>query len=199
MLLRGLEMTFSQLPGIELIATATSVAELLAGPGGTADVVLLDLDLGDGGSPPDTIRQLGEKGLAVAVYSATADPVTVRAAVRAGAYAYVAKTDQPDDVATAIRATADRSGWLSPQLAFLLVTDDSPDRPELSPRETEALRLYAAGFSMKSVANRMGVTIETAKQYIDRVRRKYRDAGREAGNKIELRKRAIEDGVIKPA
>jgi DNA-binding NarL/FixJ family response regulator len=199
MLLRGLEMTFAELPGIDLVAAVTSVQDLLAGPGRNADVVLLDLDLGDGSSPPDTISQLGDLGLAVAVYSASADPATVRSAIRAGALAYVAKTDQPEDVAIAIRATADRSGWLSPPLAFLLLTDDAPDRPELSPRETEALRLYAAGLSMKLVAGRMGVTQETAKQYVDRVRKKYRDSGRAAGNKIELRQRAVEDGIIPPA
>jgi len=145
------------------------------------------------------IRRLIQLGLAVAVYSATADPVTVRAAIRAGAAAFVSKTDQLEDVAEAIRRTADGTGWISPPLAFLLLTDDAPDRPALSPQEKQALQLYAAGLSMKAVAGRMGIAPETAKQYIDRVRKKYRDAGRTAASKIDLLRRAMEDGLIDPS
>ena len=53
--------------------------------------------------------------------------------------------------------------------------------------------------SVGRVASRMGIAPETAKQYIDRVRKKYRDAGRTAGNKIDLLRRAIEDGLIDPS
>ena len=197
--LTGLAAALRQLPGIEVTATAASVAELLAGPGRAADVVLLDLGLGDGSSPPDTIRRLIELGLAVAVYSAAADPVTVRAAIRADAAAFVSKTDQLEDVAEAIRRTADGTGWISPPLAFLLLTDDAPDRPALSPQEKQALQLYAAGLSMRAVAGRMGIAPETAKQYIDRVRKKYREAGRTAASKIDLLRRAMEDGLIDPS
>lgn len=196
--LEGLATALRQLPGIEVIAIAPSVKELLAGPGRSADVVLLDLDLGDGSNPQNTIRQLIDLGLSVAVYSATADPATVRAAIRAGAAAFVAKTDQLADVAEAVRRTADGTGWISPPLAFLLLTDDAPDRPALSPQETQALQLYAAGLSMKAVAGRMEIAPDTAKQYIDRVRKKYRDAGRVAANKIDLLRRAMEDGLIDP-
>jgi two-component system nitrate/nitrite response regulator NarL len=49
---------------------------------------------------------------------------------------------------------------------------------------------------MKSVARRLGVTPHTAKSYIDRVREKYNDVGREARTKIELRIRAVEDGFL---
>ncbi|MBL7496406.1 response regulator transcription factor [Frankia sp. CNm7] len=194
--LEGLATALGQLPGLTLTATATSVAELLAGPGLEADVVLLDLDLGDGTDPAETIRRLIGLGRAVAVYSASADAETVRAALRAGAAAYVAKTDHLDDVARAVRATASGVGWISPPVAFMLLTDDAPDRPALSPQEKHALRLYAAGLSIRMVAEKMGVAPETAKQYIDRVRKKYRDVGRPASTKIDLLHRAEEDGHL---
>ncbi|OHV36472.1 LuxR family transcriptional regulator [Pseudofrankia sp. EUN1h] len=198
MVLEGLSVALRQLPGVELVATARSAEELLAGPGRHADVVLLDLSLGDGTNPPDTIRQLIDRGMGVAVYSATADPATVRLAIRAGAAAFVAKTDQLEDLARAVHATADGTGWISPSLAFLLLTDDAPDRPRLSAQESQALQLYAAGMSMKRVASKMGIAVETAKQYIDRVRRKYREIGREATTKIDLLHRAVEDGYLDP-
>lgn len=196
--LEGLGAALRQLSGIELVATAKSVDELMSGPGKDADVVLLDLSLGDGSNPLDTIGTLIDRGTGVAVYSAAADPVTVRLAIRAGAAAFVAKTDQLEDLAKAVLATADGSGWISPSLAFLLLTDDASDRPRLSAQERQALQLYAAGMSMKRVANRMGIAVETAKQYIDRVRKKYRETGREATTKIDLLHRAVEDGYLDP-
>jgi two-component system, NarL family, nitrate/nitrite response regulator NarL len=42
----------------------------------------------------------------------------------------------------------------------------------------------------------MGVHYETAKSYLDRVRYKYSQVGREARTKVELRTRAVEDGHL---
>ncbi len=159
-------------------------------------MVLLDLDLGDGTEPPDNLRRLLSDERSVVVFSAAAAPDTVRRAMRAGASGFVPKTDDVEDLATAIRAAAAGTGWISPQLAFLLLTDDSPDKPHLSPKEVEALRLYAAGMPLKTVARKMDVSPETAKQYIDRVRQKYRRVGRDAATKVDLFKRAIEDGHL---
>ena len=68
--------------------------------------------------------------------------------------------------------------------------------PELAPRETEAITLYAAGLPLKSVATRMGLSQETVKQYLNRCRAKYAAVGRPAQTKTELYRRAIEDGYL---
>jgi transposase len=57
-------------------------------------------------------------------------------------------------------------------------------------------RLYATGMPMKSVARRMCISEETAKQYVGRVREKYSRAGRAAPTKLELYYRAVEDGHL---
>ena len=41
----------------------------------------------------------------------------------------------------------------------------------LAPREIEAIQLYAVGLPLKSVARRMGVSQETIREYLLRVRR----------------------------
>jgi DNA-binding CsgD family transcriptional regulator len=66
----------------------------------------------------------------------------------------------------------------------------------LSPQELRALALYVSGLPLKSVARQMGVQYETAKSYLDRVRAKYAQVGREARTKVELRNRAVEDGHL---
>jgi two-component system, NarL family, nitrate/nitrite response regulator NarL len=182
--------------GITVIATAPTVDVLLSGPGRGAQVVLLDLDLRDGTTVERNVAAVLAAGPAVLVLAASDRPPSVREAMRAGALGYVLKSEEPATVRAAITAVAAGTDWISPRLAYILATDDAPDRPVLSPQEERALRLYATGMPMKSVARRMTLSEETAKQYVGRVREKYARAGRAAPTKIELYHRAVEDGYL---
>jgi two-component system, NarL family, nitrate/nitrite response regulator NarL len=184
--------------GMRVVGTAATVDALLAGPGRLAHVVLLDLDLGDGTAVQDNVAAVMATGPAVLVLSASDKPASVRSAIRAGALGYVLKSEEMPQVAAAIRAVAEGKDWISPRLAYILATDEAPDRPVLSPQETRALRLYATGMPLKSVARRMGLSEETVKQYVCRVREKYGRAGRAAPTKMDLYYRAVEDGHLPP-
>jgi DNA-binding NarL/FixJ family response regulator len=184
---------------IRVVATATTVDALLAGPGRQAGVVLLDLDLGDGTTVDRNVTAILAAGPAVLVLSASERPPMVRAAIRAGARGYALKTEQAAEICAAIREIAAGGDWISARLAYILATDDTADRPALSNQETRVLQLYATGLPMKSVALRMGISEETAKQYLGRVREKYARAGRAAPTKMELYHRAVEDGHIHPS
>ena len=184
--------------GIRIVGTATTVDGLLSGPGREADVVLLDLDLGDGTTVERNVAAIQAAGAAVLVLSASDKPLSVRAAMRAGALAYVLKNEETEQVRAAIKAVAAGKDWISPRLAYIFATDDAPDRPALSTQETRALCLYATGMPMKSVARRMTISEETVKQYVGRVREKYAHAGRAAPTKLDLYNRAVEDGHLPP-
>ena len=183
---------------IRVVATASTVAELLAGPGRQANVVLLDLDLADGTTVASNVAAILTAGPAVLVLSASDRPLAVRAAIGAGARGYALKNEQSDQIRAAIREVAAGRDWVSPRLAYILATDDAADRPALSNQETRALQLYATGLPLKSVARRMEISEETVKQYLGRVREKYARAGRAAPTKIELYYRAVEDGHLPP-
>lgn len=183
---------------IRVVATATTVDALLAGPGRQASVVLLDLDLGDGTTVDRNVTAILEAGPAVLVLSASERPPMVRAAIHAGARGYALKTEQAAEIRAAIREIAAGGDWISARLAYILATDDTADKPALSNQETRVLQLYATGLPMKSVALRMGISEETVKQYLGRVREKYARAGRAAPTKMELYHRAVEDGHIQP-
>jgi DNA-binding NarL/FixJ family response regulator len=77
-----------------VVGTAASVDALLAGPGRDADVVLLDLDLQDGTTVEDNVAAVLAAGPAVLVLAASDRPVSVRAAIRAGALGYVLKSEE---------------------------------------------------------------------------------------------------------
>jgi DNA-binding NarL/FixJ family response regulator len=184
--------------GIRIVGTAATVDSLLAGPGRHAHVVLLDLDLGDGTTVERNIAAILAAGPAVLVLAASDKPLSVRAAMRAGALGYVLKSEETAQVRAAIKTVAAGKDWISPRLAYIFATDDAPDRPALSAQETRALRLYATGMPMKSVSRRMSISEETAKQYVGRVREKYARAGRAAPTKLDLYYRAVEDGHLPP-
>lgn len=183
---------------IRVVATAPTVGELLAGPGRRAHVVLLDLDLGDGSSAEGNVAAIRAAGPEVLVLSASNRPLAVRAAMRAGARGYALKSEQADQIRSAIREVAAGRDWISAVLAYIFATDDGPDRPTLSHQERRTLQLYATGLPMKSVAKQMAISEETAKQYLGRVRQKYALAGRAAPTKLELYHRAVEDGHLPP-
>jgi two-component system, NarL family, nitrate/nitrite response regulator NarL len=183
---------------IRVIATAATVAALLAGPGRHADVVLLDLDLGDGTTVPDNVAAIVAAGPAVLVLSASDQPPAVRAAISAGARGYALKNEPADLIRAAIREVAAGRDWISARLAYIFATDDAADRPALSDQERRALQLYATGLPAKSVARKMAIGEETVKQYLTRVRQKYALAGRAAPSKLELYYRAVEDGHLPP-
>jgi two-component system nitrate/nitrite response regulator NarL len=183
---------------IRVIDTATTVAALLAGPGRAAHVVLLDVDLGDGTTVERNVADILAAGPAVLILAGSDKPVAVRAAMRAGALGYALKNEESGQIRAAIEAVAAGQDWISPRLAYILATDDAADRPALSPQETRALQLYATGMPIKSVARKMTISDDTAKQYLGRVREKYARAGRAAPTKLELYYRAVEDGHLPP-
>lgn len=183
---------------IRVVATSATVEALLAGPGRDADVVLLDLDLGDGTTVSDNVAAILAAGPAVLVLSASERPVAVRAAMRAGARGYALKNEQAAQIRAAIREVAAGGDWISPRLAYILATDDAAGKPTLSHQETRTLQLYATGLPMKSVARKMAISEETVKQYLGRVREKYALSGRAAPTKVELYYRAVEDGHLPP-
>ena len=183
---------------IRVIETAATVDALLAGPGRHAHVVLLDLDLDDGTAVERNVAAIVAAGPAVLVLSASDKPLSVRAAMRAGALGYALKNEPARQIQAAIREVAAGQGWVSHRLAYIFATDDAADKPILSQQETRTLQLYATGMPMKSVAREMTISDETVKQYLGRVREKYARAGRAAPTKLELYHRAVEDGHLPP-
>jgi two-component system, NarL family, uhpT operon response regulator UhpA len=161
--------------------------------------VVMDLDLRDGIPAPVKISTLRQAGVAVIMISNLADPARIKACLAAGAASYLPKSEPAEEILRAVSAAASGQAYTNPSLAALLVEDQevrAEATPALSPQELRALTLYASGLPLKSVAWRLGVTVYTAKGYIDRVRQKYADVGREARTKLELHLRAVEDGWL---
>jgi two-component system, NarL family, nitrate/nitrite response regulator NarL len=68
-------------------------------------------------------------------------------------------------------------------------------RPHLAPQERAVLLAYASGMTLVAAARRAGVRPATAKVYLERVKEKYRQAGRPTYTKLDLAARVHEDGL----
>lgn len=162
----------------------------------SADVVVLDLTLGDGTTVTENVASLVTDGASVVIHSVADRPAAVREALAAGAAGVVSKSSALDDVLDAIRTVAQGEALNNVEWASAVDGDRDFADAQLSVREREVLRLYATGLPLKAVAERLGVAYSTAKENITRIRVKYVDVGRPAPTKVDLLRRAMEDGIV---
>ena len=161
-----------------------------------ADGVVLDLTLGDGTTVTENVVSLVADGASVVIHSVADRPAAVREALAAGAAGVVSKSSALDDVLDAIRTVAQGEALNNVEWASAVDGDRAFADAQLSTREREVLRLYATGLPLKAVAERLGVAYSTAKENITRIRVKYVEVGRPAPTKVDLLRRAMEDGIV---
>jgi DNA-binding NarL/FixJ family response regulator len=196
----GLEAACERAETKDVVFSGSSVTEYLTWRSKTgaapADVVVLDLTLGDGTTVTENVRRLVMDGSSVIIHSVADRPAAVREALAAGAAGVVSKSSRIDDVIAAVATVARGEPLNNVEWASAVEGDREFADAQLSAREREVLRLYAAGLPLKVVADRLGVAYSTAKENITRVRVKYVEVGRPAPTKVDLLRRAMEDGIL---
>ena len=148
----------------------------------TGAVVVLDLRLNDDSSPRDNITALSGAGHPVVVYTSAENPCLVREAIAAGALAIVRKSAPVDE--------------LGPAWASALDADEDFVARHLTSTEAGVLTYYASGATSGVVAREMDLSLATVNTYVTRIRNKYRAAGRPVHSRVDLFRRAVEDGLL---
>ena len=160
-------------PEFEIVGEAADGAEALAKARQTQpDVVLMDLlmPVMDGIEATASIRRELPDTEVIALTSVLED-ASVIGAVRAGAIGYLLKDAKADELCLAIRAAAAGQVQLSPKAAERLMREvRAPDNPEeLTPRETEVLRLIAQGLANKEIARALNIGEKTVKTHVSNI------------------------------
>jgi len=181
---------------ISMVAAVASWPELLTHPEFPVDVVLLDLDLKDSIPISLKINTLKTTGVKTVLMSTYSEPNVVREALAAGALGYLVKSEDAEMIVEAIRSAAKGESYISAELDLALNAAEVGGVPKLSAQERRVMALYGGGEPVKAVAYQLGISEETAKSYLKRIREKYRVAGYDVGTKVALRKRAIQDGIL---
>ena len=198
----GLGAMLGPQPDLTLVATAGTVAGLLADPEcllgdrWSLDLVVLDLRLADDSVPEDNVRALRENGVEVLVFTGADNAYLVRSAARAGVLGVLRKSEDVAAVVAAVRRAASGEQVVTTDWAAAIDGDPQLSSVGLSPRQEEVLTLYASGEKASRVARLTGLSEQTVNDYLGRIRQKYSDAGRPAPTKTDLYKRAVEDGWL---
>jgi DNA-binding NarL/FixJ family response regulator len=185
--------------GVEVVARTTSATEGLAlverlQP----EILVTGLDMPAGEMNGVTlVRRAREtapdlKPIVVSMYH---DPGHIDAALEAGAVAYVVKTAQADDIASAIRQAFSHSIYLAGMRPGPAVetTPSTTGAPDLTRRELEILQLVAEGHSNAQLARRLWVTEQTVKFHLSNIYRKL-----DVSNRTEASRWAQLNGLLTP-
>jgi len=135
------------------------------------DVVALELTLRmpDGRSCLEAVREQ-HPDVAVVVLSSATTPAIIRAALAAGARAFITKNVNPLDIPSAIRQAYE--GCVYNVFASASGADDTLRDAGLTEREITMLKSLARGMSNKAISQELWVTEQTVKFHLGNLYRK---------------------------
>lgn len=184
----ALEALIDGLAGLEVVATTSTIEELLRQVRTTQPhVAVVDLGLADG-SALGALAELRDvaPGCHVLVLTSAEDDAAVYAALRAGAHGYLLKSASPADIAQAIRTVARGDGVFDgsvvERITRHLATGGRASAttvfPQLSPREHDVLAMVAGGFSNAEIADHYVLSLKTVRNHVSNILTKIGAASR---------------------
>lgn len=187
MFLDGLESWLTSADSrIQVVLKAQSYAGFLDEIDTPIDVVILDVDLKDDSTIESRVAEISARGILVIVVSTFADAAVVRRALAAGAVGYASKSESASEIGHAIEAATSGKGYLTPHVTALLLQESQIRRPALSLQEKRVMSLYATGLPVKLVAFQMGLSQDTVRTYLKRIKAKYVQCGIHLDTKIDF-------------
>jgi DNA-binding NarL/FixJ family response regulator len=190
----GLARAFERHRDFQVVGEAGSVAEGLQMAAKLKPaVVVSDIRLPDG-TGLDVVRALRAKHpeMGLVVLTMYAGDEQLFEALEAGASAFVSKDSPSDDVVAAARhAQVSPRSFTAANLADAMRRRMSPTGPQLSPRESQILKLLSDGLGVSTIARQLFVSDSTAKTHISKI---YEKLG--AANRAQAIMLAIRAGVL---
>ncbi len=195
---RGIRDTLADAPDMQVVGEAGDYAELRSLMRNAAcQVLVLDINL-PGRSGLDVLHALKDEGSPVKVLVVSMYPEDQYAirALRAGAYGYVNKGGDPQQIVNAVRTVAQGRKYVTPEIAQMLVeslTTPAVEQPhhKLSDRELQTLVMIASGKRLSDIAEELMLSPKTVSVYRARVLEKLA-----LTNNSELTVYAIRNGLV---
>ena len=199
---RGIRDTLADASDIDVIGESGDYGELrtlLRGLGDppACDVLVLDINM-PGRSGLDVLHVLKDEGSALRVLIVSMYPEDQYAirALRAGAFGYVNKGGDPQQLVQAVRTVAQGRKYVTPEIAQMLVESLTAPVTEqahqkLSDRELQTLVMIASGKRLSDIAEELTLSPKTVSVYRARVLEKLG-----LSNNSELTVYAIRNGLV---
>jgi DNA-binding NarL/FixJ family response regulator len=201
----GFRVLIDAEPDLEVVGEAENGAEAVQQAATTKpDVVLMDIRMPemDGLEATRRIVAAGDDCTPRVLILTTFDlDEYVFGALRAGASGFLLKDRPPEELLDAVRVVAAGDALLAPSVTRRLIThfarqpDEKRPLPAaiqgLTPREREVLVLVGKGLSNVEIAERLYVTVPTAKTHVSRILHKVN-----ARDRAQLVVLAYEAGLV---
>jgi two-component system response regulator NreC len=179
---------------IEVVGEASDIA---SGREAVAErqprVLVLDINLPDGfavDAVPDLRRESPQTE--IVLLTMERDLSLARQALDAGASGYLFKDSAHLELIEAVRAAAAGERHLAPSVANGLKKEvDAEERPPLSPRETEVLKLMALGYTNREIGEQLDLSVRTVETHRGHIQQKLGLSSRP-----ELTRYALANGLI---
>ena len=176
----GLVLLLGTLPGITVVGEAEDgEAAVEAVAAKDPQVVLMDLNMPrcDGVAATRRVRASHPR-TQVVVLTTYSDDESIIGALRAGALGYLTKDATRAEIGRAVLAAAAGQAVLDPEVQQRLLSaavrapapvSAAPSEDDLTPRESEVLRLIAAGKSNREISRALFVSEATVKTHVNRI------------------------------
>jgi DNA-binding NarL/FixJ family response regulator len=176
--LEGVRLLLEARAHVKVVATASNSDDALEKVCATGpDVVVMELSLPVAGGV-ETTRTVREAcpGTRVIILAQNTSTDNVAQALQAGASGYVAKSASGNELIEAIRTVASGGRYLSAEISLSLsdayVSELSNPLELLSAREREVLQMIVEGVSSPTIAQKLGLSVNTVDTYRSRVKAK---------------------------
>ncbi|ATL28715.1 response regulator [Streptomyces formicae] len=168
----GLLALLGSAPDIEVVGEAGTGEEAVALAAKlTPDVVLMDLQLGEGIDGVEATRRITAAApsphvLVLTTYDTDAD---ITRAIEAGATGYLLKAERPEELFSAIQAAAQGRTALSPPVASRVMARMRSPLPTLTDRERDILGQLSQGLGNREIARALFISEATVKTHLGRI------------------------------
>ncbi|GGT01163.1 MULTISPECIES: response regulator [Streptomyces] len=168
----GLLALLASTPDIDVLGEAGSGEEAVTLAARLhPDVVLMDLQLGDGIDGVEATRRITAAPnpphvLVLTTYDTDAD---ITRAIGAGATGYLLKAERPEELFAAIHAAAQGRTTLSAPVASRVMAAMRGTRPTLTDRELDILGQLARGLGNRDIARALFISEATVKTHLGRI------------------------------
>ncbi|MFD7618873.1 response regulator [Streptomyces sp. NPDC059802] len=166
----GLLALLGSEPDIEVVGEAGSGEEAVALAAKlTPDVVLMDLQLGQGIDGVEATRRIAATGVHVLVLTTYDTDADITRAIEAGATGYLLKAERPEELFAAIRSAAQGRTTLSPPVASRVMARIRKPLPTLTDRELDILAQLSQGLGNRDIARALFISEATVKTHLGRI------------------------------
>lgn len=200
----GLQLLIEAHPGHAVVAQASDADEAVAAAREhKPDIAILDITMPGGGGVQACERILADNPeVRVITLTMHEDPAYLKAALAAGATAFVLKRSADTALMDAVNAVSDGRIFIDPALGQSVMqelldvarrTEEGPPTEALSLRERQVLTLLAHGYTNREAADELGLSMRSIETYRARMSEKLG-----FGSRKEMVRYALEAGLLKP-